>query len=105
MPCHSSTAARLLGSRRLVTQLTGLERRTSRAGRDSIDHAPGAHDDVANAVIGALLLAAAKKPRMRMGTTEADGAGHITWHGEPDRPRLRIVTITEKEDLKQRGLL
>jgi hypothetical protein len=27
-------------------------RRVSRAGRDSIDHAPGAHDDIANAVAG-----------------------------------------------------
>jgi hypothetical protein len=35
-----------------------LERRTARSGRDSIDHAPGAHDDIANSVAGALLLAA-----------------------------------------------
>jgi hypothetical protein len=35
----------------------GLERRTSRGGRDSIDHAPGGHDDVANAVAGALVMA------------------------------------------------
>jgi hypothetical protein len=34
---------------RLVAQIVGLERRTARGGRDSIDHAPGAHDDVANA--------------------------------------------------------
>ena len=40
-----------------MTQLTSLERRTARGGRDSIDHAPGAHDDVANAVAGALVTA------------------------------------------------
>ena len=40
-------------SDRLVNQLSGLERRTARAGKDSIDHAPGAHDDLANAVAGA----------------------------------------------------
>jgi hypothetical protein len=40
-----------------LMQLTSLERRTSRAGKDSIDHAPGAHDDVANAVAGALVTA------------------------------------------------
>jgi hypothetical protein len=34
----------------LAAQLCALERRTSRGGRDSIDHAPGAHDDLANAV-------------------------------------------------------
>ena len=30
---------------RLIAQIVGLERRVSRAGRDSIDHAPGAHDE------------------------------------------------------------
>lgn len=35
-------------------QLTGLERRTSRAGRDTIDHPPRGHDDRANAVAGVI---------------------------------------------------
>ena len=38
---------------RLVAQICGLERRTGRSGRDSIDHAPNGHDDIANAVAGA----------------------------------------------------
>jgi hypothetical protein len=42
----------LLDDQRLVTQLSSLERRTARSGRDSIDHPPGAHDDVANCVAG-----------------------------------------------------
>ncbi len=37
---------------RLLSQLVGLERRTTRAGKDSIDHAPGGHDDRANAIAG-----------------------------------------------------
>lgn len=37
---------------RLVSQLVALERRTGRSGHDSIDHPPGGHDDVANAVAG-----------------------------------------------------
>jgi hypothetical protein len=37
---------------RLVNQLCSLERRTSRGGRDSIDHPPGQHDDLANACAG-----------------------------------------------------
>ena len=45
---------------RLLAQLVALERRTARSGKDSIDHGPGAHDDVANAVAGAALLA--RKP-------------------------------------------
>lgn len=46
----------LLDSERLISQLTALERRTGRGtGQDVIDHAPGAHDDVANAAAGAVL--------------------------------------------------
>ena len=36
-------------------QLCSLERRTARGGKDSIDHSPGMHDDIANAVAGALV--------------------------------------------------
>lgn len=40
----------------LRAQLGGLERRVARGGKDSIDHAPGARDDIANAAVGALTL-------------------------------------------------
>lgn len=36
----------------LINQFATLERRTARSGKDSVDHAPGAHDDRANAVAG-----------------------------------------------------
>jgi hypothetical protein len=42
----------LLDNARLISQLCSLQRRTARGGRDSIDHAPGAHDDLANCVAG-----------------------------------------------------
>ena len=57
LPLLNSGRAELLNLPRLASQLCGLERRTSRSGRDSIDHAPGGHDDVANVAAGALLLA------------------------------------------------
>ena len=57
LPLINSRAADLLDNERLVAQLTGLERRTSRGGKDSIDHTPGGHDDLANAAAGALVLA------------------------------------------------
>lgn len=44
---------------RLVMQLSALERRVARGGRDSIDHPRGGHDDVANAVAGAAVHVAA----------------------------------------------
>ncbi|WP_421621724.1 hypothetical protein [Alkalilimnicola ehrlichii] len=50
---------------RLMTQLISLERRTARGGRDSIDHAPGGHDDRANAVAG-LVAANSRAPGERM---------------------------------------
>ena len=57
LPLINSGAIDLLEHDRLLMQLTSLERKTSRAGKDSIDHAPGAHDDIANAVAGALVTA------------------------------------------------
>jgi hypothetical protein len=57
LPILNSGRAELLDVPRLVTQLCGLERRTARGGRDSIDHAPGAHDDLANSVAGAIVTA------------------------------------------------
>jgi hypothetical protein len=57
LPLLNSRRVQLIDSLRLISQLCGLERRTARGGRDSIDHAPGAHDDIANAACGALLLA------------------------------------------------
>jgi hypothetical protein len=42
----------LLDNAKLLNQICSLERRTARGGRDSIDHPPGAHDDLANAVAG-----------------------------------------------------
>lgn len=55
LPILNGHRAELLDVPRLAAQLCGLERRTARGGRDSIDHSPGAHDDVANAVAGALV--------------------------------------------------
>ena len=55
LPAINSRRVDLLDSRVLKVQLLGLERRTARSGKDSIDHAPGARDDVANAVAGALV--------------------------------------------------
>jgi hypothetical protein len=58
LPLVNSGKVELLDHSRLVTQLCGLERRTARSGKDSIDHAPGAHDDLVNAAAGALVRCA-----------------------------------------------
>ena len=58
----NSRRVALLDNARLISQLVGLERRAARSGRDSIDHAPGAKDDVVNAVAGLCVAAINKYP-------------------------------------------
>jgi hypothetical protein len=43
---------------RLVNQICSLERSVLRSGRDTIDHPTHGHDDLANAVAGAVAIAA-----------------------------------------------
>lgn len=53
LPLMSNGNVELLDSKRLVSQLRSLERKTRSGGRDNIDHPPGCHDDIANAAAGA----------------------------------------------------
>jgi hypothetical protein len=52
LPLINSERIALPDNSHLINQLTSLERRTARGGRDSIDHPPRGHDDLANAVAG-----------------------------------------------------
>jgi hypothetical protein len=54
LPLVNSGKVELLDHPRLISQLSSLERKTSRLGKDTISHPPGGHDDVANAAAGAL---------------------------------------------------
>jgi hypothetical protein len=98
----------LLDNSKLVAQLVGLERRTVRSGRDSIDHGPGGHDDLANAAAGALLSASVRTERVFRGAYGYGGP--VTWWDakigeklDPEtmqpiqRPRIRVVRLTEQE--------
>jgi hypothetical protein len=58
LPLINSRKLDLLDHPKLIAQLCGLERRTARGGRDSIDHPPGGHDDLANCVAGLAATAA-----------------------------------------------
>jgi hypothetical protein len=55
LPLVNSGRVDLLDSPRMVSQFCGLERRTARSGRDSVDHQPDGHDDIANSVAGILV--------------------------------------------------
>ncbi len=65
LPLLNSGRVALLDNQRLVAQLCSLERRTTRVGRDSIDHPQGGHDDLINAGAGAMVLASRVQPPMR----------------------------------------
>ncbi len=69
LPLLNSGRVELLHHPRLHAQLLGLERRATRGGRDSIDHGPNGHDDLANAAAGALVAA--------MGPSEPGALGYL----------------------------
>lgn len=52
LPRINSRTVDLLDNPAIITQLCNLERKVARGGRDSIDHGPGGHDDMANVVAG-----------------------------------------------------
>ncbi|MER8654408.1 hypothetical protein [Mesorhizobium sp. M0847] len=57
LPTLMSRSAVLLDNPRLVGQISQLERRTMRSGRDAVDHMRGMSDDLANAALGAIVNA------------------------------------------------
>jgi hypothetical protein len=71
-PLVNGNRCELLDHPVLKRQLLGLERKTTRSGKDSIDHGPRGKDDVANSVAGVLALVT-KQPAIRA------GAMHCEW--------------------------
>jgi hypothetical protein len=63
LPLFSTSRAVLLDNKRLIFQLSQLERRSSPLGKDTVSHPErkNARDDLANAACGGLVLAAAKR--------------------------------------------
>jgi hypothetical protein len=54
LPLFTAGRVRLLDNPRIVDQYAGLRRKVGSGGRESVDHARGHHDDVANAIAGLL---------------------------------------------------
>jgi hypothetical protein len=88
LPLLTSRRARLLDQSRLTAQLLSLERRTGASGRDAITHPRDGHDDVANAVAGALV--------------HVSRQGHLGFEGwrpyvpEPAPARPPLVEVIER---------
>jgi hypothetical protein len=66
LPAFSAGRIRLLANDRVVSQFCSLERRTIVGAADKVDHPRGAHDDLANAVAGALWRAASKTGKLNI---------------------------------------
>jgi hypothetical protein len=67
LPLFAQGVVDLLDVKQLTLELMGLERRTARSGKDSVDHPPQGHDDHANACCGCLaLLASAESMQAHM---------------------------------------
>jgi hypothetical protein len=91
LPLINARRIELLDERKLATQLCGLERRATRAGHDSIDHAPNGHDDVCNAVAGCASLLAAESPYWRDNMAwVSDGASETLPAEPPLDPRRSL---------------
>lgn len=67
LPLINSGRVELLDHPKLIGELCCLERRVGRGGRDSIDHPPMAHDDLANACAGVLTVGQLQRGTIQVG--------------------------------------
>jgi hypothetical protein len=86
LPRVNSGQVELLDNERMVSQFTRLERRTARSGKESVDHAPGGHDDLCNAAAGALVHTRPTQPRGKFQEFADTDFNPMTglWKGEDD---------------------
>jgi hypothetical protein len=80
LPQVANGTVELLDNKRLVAQLTGLERRARSGGKDSVDHYQGGHDDVAAAAAGACVSA------VRAHCVIGFDSGHLEDDDDADTP-------------------
>jgi hypothetical protein len=73
LPLLNSGLVSLLDNRRAIAQIASLERRTSRGGKDSIDHSPGGRAGAVH-----LVLARPKyEPQVEIGLPIVGGGGRV----------------------------
>jgi hypothetical protein len=80
LPIINSGRVELLDIPQVFRELIGLERRTTRTGRDQVDHAPGArHDDAINALAGAAVMAAEEQSQPGLCFVDVGGFRPDEW--------------------------
>jgi hypothetical protein len=87
LPLAANKTVELLDNKRLVNQLSGLERRTRSGGKDLVTHYPGAHDDLAIAMAGCVNMAA----------REGDDIGLIYYEGMKSPENEEMERLEEKQ--------
>ena len=90
LPLVSNGTVELLDSKRLLAQLTGLERRARSGGKDLVTHYAGGHDDLANAAAGAIVTAEREAAHGRF---YAGGGDRDVSPGYGDEPRMVDVLV------------
>jgi hypothetical protein len=135
VPVTNSDGVELPDDKRLFNELRRLERRRGRTGKDTIDHPPRLHDDLANAVAGVsyllinaetrlrfdqerlrAMLQAAYEPPFRgnliasnqniLGVRpEADPKGYISMWEQPKMGRSYVIGAHEGEGLEKSAYL
>lgn len=101
----NSERAELPPDDRMQNQFIALERRTSRAGKDSIDHPPGGHDDRANAIAGLLSVAMPRKqPTACFGTYGTGDDGPRLGYRKNESEVSELFGRTGSEDEPSREL-
>jgi hypothetical protein len=76
LPAVNSGTVELPDVRDMLRELRGLERRRGSSGRDRVDHRPGSHDDMANAVAGLVSLLAIGRDPNDIGLTVGSLSGY-----------------------------
>jgi hypothetical protein len=109
LPLLTSGRAELLDHKRLLGQFRGLERRTGRSGKDSVDHGPRGKDDVANAAAGALVNVRRAGRRVEpMAWAHAETTGEraaAIWRQQDARRAAPITTGRNQADEYRRHLI
>jgi len=83
LPLINSKTVRLLDHPRAVSQFCGLERRTTRGGRDTVDHRPNASDDLCNAIEGLCATVSCGRRRGEMSVSIIQADGRVVPYHDP----------------------
>jgi len=102
LPHFNRGAVSIPNHEQLLRELRGLERRTHRSGKDTVDHGQRGSDDFANALCGAMYVAftETRRPRAWVGACGYGGKVHypsrLNPHMEEERSRFRFVRCDEQ---------